>query len=216
MEHGTIESYLFLDCKDENQALQIKVDDYNEPITELLSMFQVTGKRSRLMLKFRWNEVYSDLNSDLEKFAEMIKEKYNLEISGYVLSEIEGNRYRGEFHGLKMQYRELDWLHSFTLTQIDAIRSFAEKTFKEPQDNIEQVELYCPKCNQKRIVTAEADSMNYLRIPVFSDPSGNCNLDWENLDAECDFSYHCDFCGETLAMGLCEVEEKLEAERHLK
>ena len=112
MEHGTIESYLFIDCKDENQALQIKVDDYNEPITELLSMFQVTGKRSRLMLKFRWNEVYSDLNSDLEKFAETIKEKYNLEISGYVLSEIEGNRYRGEFHGLKMQYHLMKLLKS--------------------------------------------------------------------------------------------------------
>lgn len=213
MEHGTIESYLFIDCKDEDQALQIKVDDYNEPITELLSMFQVTGKRSRLMLKFRWNEVYSDLNSDLEKFAETIKEKYNLEISGYVLSEIEDKRYRGEFHDLKMQYRELDWLHSFTLTQIDAIRSFAEKTFKEPQDNIEQVELYCPKCQKKQVVTAEMDTMNFCRVPVMVDPKGYCTLDWSEIDTEGDFSYHCDFCGETLAMGIREVEEKLKAER---
>jgi hypothetical protein len=66
--------------------------------------------------------------------------------------------------------------------------SFANDAFYKIYQ--EPVETVCPHCGKKTIVIANAYHTNYLEMPVVIDTlTERLVLDWNEIDAECDFEY---------------------------
>lgn len=76
------------------------------------------------------------------------------------------------------------------------------------------VELFCPRCQETRLVTANMIQLEYGHLDVVADSKGRCELDWDTADISGDFEYVCDECGERIAATLSEVEERLKQENH--
>lgn len=76
------------------------------------------------------------------------------------------------------------------------------------------VKLFCPRCRETRLVTANMIQLEYGHLDVVSDSKGRCELDWDTADISGAFEYVCDECGERIATTLNEVEERLKQENY--
>lgn len=76
------------------------------------------------------------------------------------------------------------------------------------------VKLFCPRCRETRLVTANMIQLEYGHLDVVADSKGRCELDWDTADISGAFEYVCDECGERIATTLSEVEERLKQENH--
>lgn len=207
---GWASSFFELVCKDADQAKKIEKIINDSHGDKIFTAWKHTGNGNVLSLDFWDSEVYRTFDDRLEETYQWIKETFGLEITGYMVEEVEGLNYRCEFdENGKLQYEEIGWLSDYTTEQIKQIKIWASIRFNREKSN---AELHCPKCNEKRMVVARMEHLEYCNVNVLTDKDGRCELDWENSDTSGDFEYCCEFCGAKLAQSLDEVERKLKAE----
>lgn len=72
----------------------------------------------------------------------------------------------------------------------------------------EEVYLYCPKCKQKQLLTANLVNVQRAQASVLK-VFDHCEIDWDSMEIEGDFEYCCDFCGTRLANSMEDVERQL-------
>ena len=206
--NGYADSFLFITCKDEEQlkaALKVLEDS---------TMFDTYTNEAfplKISLELHNSEIYRSFDHDLEEFARTLKEQFDLNVSGYLIEEIDGDKYRCEFNA----DGELRWITTsgfgdYSIDQIAEIQKYAERRFGNKWNC---VELFCPHCQKTQLVTANMIRLESGQLNVVTDTEGHCELDWDTGDISGDFEYVCEECGERIAADLCEVEERLKQEK---
>lgn len=70
--------------------------------------------------------------------------------------------------------------------------------------------IMCPHCNELSTIMAEAIDLDWVNMPVLrSTLDDELYLDWDNIDAQCNFHYVCENCSEQLANTLEDVKSLL-------
>lgn len=124
-----------------------------------------------------------------------------------------GDQYRCEFDSNgQLQDVNTAWLLEYSVDQIKELQNkYMERRFGSEWN---YVELFCPRCQETRLVTANMIQLEYGHLGVVADSKGRCELDWDTADISGDFEYVCDKCGERIVTTLNEVEERLKQENH--
>lgn len=208
--YGSADSFLYITCE--------SVEQYNEVLnvieteTTLFDAYKDPEHPLQLRLEFCDPEMWSSFDHDLEQFAGMLKERFGLRLSGCLIEEVSGDRYRCEFDfNGKLQDVNIAWLMEYSVDQIKELQEYAERRFGGERS---YVKLFCPRCQETRLVTANMIQLEYGHLNVVVDSKGRCELDWDTADISGAFEYVCDECGERIATTLSEVEERLKQENH--
>ena len=210
MSYGWANSFFELVCKDADQAKEIEKIINDSHGDKFFTAQKRTGDENVLELEFCDSEVYMSFDDKLEETYQWIKETFGLEITGYMIEEVDCCNYRCEFdENGKLKWEDIGWLGEYNLEQIREIKQWVSIRFNPEKPN---AELHCSKCNEKRMVVARMIHLEYCNVNVLTDKEGRCELDWDNADTSGDFEYCCEFCGAKLADSLDEVERKLKAE----
>lgn len=208
--YGAVDSFLYITCEN--------VEQYNEVLnaieteTRLFDAYKNPEHPLQLRLEFRGPEMWSFFDHDLEQFARMLRERFGLRLSGFLIEEVYGDRYRCEFDSNgKLQKVSTAWSMEYSVDQIKELQKYAERRFGSEWS---YVELFCPRCQKTRLVTANMIQLECGHLNVIVDSKGRCELDWDTADISGAFEYVCDECGEQIATTLNEVEERLKQENH--
>ena len=71
------------------------------------------------------------MDGRIEESCQWVKETFGLEITGYMVEEVDGFNYRCEFdENGKLQSEEIGWISEYTLEQIREIKQWAKERFK--------------------------------------------------------------------------------------
>lgn len=112
MSYGEASSFFTLDCtkltKEEYSALLAELDSNNE----WHSLFDPIERAGEIDLWLRDYEITSDLDERLERFYSRVTKAFNVAVNGYIIEDVEGSRYRGEFDkDGKLWFVDYDWLN---------------------------------------------------------------------------------------------------------
>ena len=124
-------SFFELVCKDADQAKEIEkiINDSHED--KIFTAQKRIGDENVLELEFCDSEVYRSFDGRLEESYQWVKETFGLEITGYMMEEVDGFNYRCEFdENGKLQSEEIGWISEYTLEQIREIKQWAKERFK--------------------------------------------------------------------------------------
>lgn len=81
------------------------------------------------------SEMYGDFNETLEEFYAWLLKEFGVRLQGYIIEEIEGTRYRGEFNeDGKLEFVDYDWLNVFTNAELRELKKMAQEKFGKPKD----------------------------------------------------------------------------------
>lgn len=180
----------------------------NTDFSEHLDLHQNPEDYHRIEIIIK-DETDGDKDDVLEDLNKWLGEEYNCTIRGHIIVVVDGVTYRGEMIDGKMEYESSDWLLELPLNEIHRLYNLRR------ENPWEYVELHCERCGCTKPVHAWAEYMHYAKADVVYYPNlsggrGDVGLDWADMDAELDFTYHCPDCGESFAYDLTEVLEEYE------
>jgi predicted RNA-binding Zn-ribbon protein involved in translation (DUF1610 family) len=200
---------MYINIASHEEAEKIIKAFENTDFSEHFGLYQEEGTR----IGVSWGDVADgDKDEVLEDFNKWLGKEYNCTLCGHIIVEVDGIKHRGEMIDGKMEYESSDWLLELPLNEIHRLYNLRR------ENPWEYVELHCERCGYTRPVHAWAEYTHYAKADVVYYPDmsggrGDVGLDWADMDAEIDFTYHCPDCGESFAYDLTEVLDEYEQQR---
>ena len=129
MEHGNVESHLFVVCRGDEQKAEVKKRFKDEtPGNSSFCMREQERYPYRIKLDFQSCAFLPSLEDDILALSQWLETNFGLKIQGYWLATTD-LEYRGEVLDGEILYTSLNWLRYCTIEHIAKLRKIAEERF---------------------------------------------------------------------------------------